>query len=408
MTKVHERFLKYVVVDTQSMHDSPNAPSTEKQKDLGRILVEEMKELNIKDVYMSDEGVVYGSIPANYENCNAPTIGFISHMDTSPDFNGTNAKPRIVEKYDGKDIVLNEEKNIVMKVSEFESLNEYIGHDLIVTDGTTLLGADDKAGIAEIMAMAEFFLNNPQVKHGNIKIAFTPDEEVGRGIENFDIERFGADFGYTVDGSFLGEISYETFNAADAKITINGTSIHPGASKNKMVNAILLAMELNDMLPKAETPAHTEKREGYFHITDFEGTVEKTYLKYIIRDHDTDKFNDRKHTFEKIVKYLNEKYGDNIFELELNDSYYNMGNQIRPAMHIVDNVKEVLRSMNIEPVEIAMRGGTDGAVLSYKGLPCPNIGAGYHNAHGKFEYVSIQNMESIVDILVNIVKSFAK
>ena len=408
MKKVHERFLKYVGVDTQSIHDSQNAPSTEKQKYLAKILLEEMKALNIQDIYMSDEGVVYGSIPANYENCDAPTIGFISHMDTSPDFNGANVKPRIVEKYDGKDIVLNEEKNIIMKVSEFESLSKYIGDDLIVTDGTTLLGADDKAGIAEIMAMAEYLSNNPDVKHGTIKIAFTPDEEVGRGAENFDIERFGADFAYTVDGSFIGEISYETFNAADAKITINGTSIHPGASKNKMVNSILLTMELNDMLPKVETPAHTEKREGFYHITDFEGTVEKTYLKYIIRDHDTDIFNDRKNTLEKIIKYLNEKYGDNTFELELKDTYYNMGNQIRPVMHIVDNVKDVLRDMNIEPIEVAMRGGTDGAVLSYKGLPCPNIGAGYQNAHGKYEYISIQNMEKVVDILINIAKSFVK
>ena len=408
MTKVHERFLKYVAVDTESMHNSPNAPSTEKQKDLAGILVEEMKALNIQDIYMSDEGIVYGSIPANYENCNAPAIGFIAHMDTSPDFSGADAKPRIIENYDGKDIVLNEKENIVMKADEFESLNKYIGDDLIVTDGTTLLGGDDKAGIAEIMAMAEYFLKNPDVKHGTVKIAFTPDEEVGRGTENFDIERFGADFGYTVDGSSIGEISYETFNAADAKIIINGTSIHPGASKNKMVNAILLAMELNDMLPKAEIPRHTEKREGYYHITDFEGGVEKTYLKYIIRDHDTDKFNDRKNRLEKIVNYLNEKYGDNTFELELKDTYYNMGNKIRPIMHIVDNVKDVLKKMNIEPLEIAMRGGTDGAVLSYKGLPCPNIGAGYHNAHGKYEYISIQSMEKAVDILINIVKSYTK
>jgi tripeptide aminopeptidase len=408
MAKVHERFLKYVVVDTESMHDSPNAPSTEKQKDLGKILVEEMKELNIQDIYMSDEGCVYGSIPANCEPCNAPVIGFIAHMDTSPDLTGKNVSPHIIEKYDGKDIILNEEKNIIMKVSEFESLNKYIGDDIIVTDGTTLLGGDDKAGIAEIMAMAEYFNNNPDVKHGMIKIAFTPDEEVGRGTENFDIERFGADFAYTIDGSSVGEISYETFNAADAKIIINGTSIHPGASKNKMVNAILLAIELNNMLPKAEIPAHTEKREGYFHLTDFEGTVERTYLKYIIRDHDTNKFNDRKNTFVKIVNYLNEKYGNNIFELKLKDSYYNMGNKIRPVMHIVDNVKAVLRDMNIEPVELAMRGGTDGAALSYKGLPCPNIGAGYQNAHGKYEYISIQVMEKVVDLLIRAVKFYTE
>lgn len=407
MTKVHERFLKYVVVDTESMHDSPNTPSTEKQKDLGRILVEEMKTLGIKDAFMSDTGCVYGTIPANYEPCNVPAIGFIAHMDTSPDMTGKNVNPRIINNYDGKDIVLNEEKNIVMKVSEFETLNMYKGQDLIVTDGNTLLGGDDKAGVAEIMSMAEFFLNNPDVKHGTIKVGFTPDEEVFKGIENFDLDIFGTDFAYTVDGSTLGEISYETFNGADAKIIINGTSIHPGASKNKMINSILIAMEFNDMLPSFETPAHTEKREGYYHITDFKGTVEKTYVKYIIRDHDSKKFEYRKERFVKIVNYLNEKYGKNLVELDIKNTYYNMGNKIQPVMHIVDNVKAILKEMNIEPIEIPMRGGTDGAVLSYKGLPCPNICAGYQNAHGKFEYVSIQTMERIVEILINIVKSYA-
>lgn len=407
MAKVHERFLKYVVVDTESMHDSPNAPSTEKQKDLGRILVEEMKALGIEDAFISDKGCVYGTISANYDPCKAPVIGFIAHMDTSPDLTGKNVNPRIVKNYDGKDIVLNEEKNIVMKASKFETLNMYKGQDLIVTDGNTLLGGDDKAGVAEIMSMAEFFLNNPDIKHGTIKIGFTPDEEIGRGTENFDIGKFGADFAYTIDGSTLGEIAYETFNGADAKIIIHGTSIHPGASKNKMINAILLAMEFNDMLPEFEIPAHTEKREGYYHITDFEGTVEKTYVKYIIRDHDTEKFEHRKERFVKIVNYLNEKYGKELIELDLKDTYYNMGNKILPVMHIVDNVKEVLKKMNIEPIELAMRGGTDGSELSYKGLPCPNICAGYENAHGKFEYVSIQTMEKIVEILINIVKSNA-
>lgn len=326
-------------------------------------------------------------------------------MDTSPDLTGENVKPRIVHSYDGKDIVLNEEENIVMKANEFESLQTYIGQDLIVTDGTTLLGGDDKAGIAEIMNMAEYFLKNPDIKHGTVKIAFTPDEEVGRGTENFDIERFGADFAYTVDGGSVGEISYETFNAADAKIYINGTSIHPGASKNKMVNSILIAMELNAMLPAAEIPAHTEMREGFFHLTNFKGTVENTYMKYIIRDHDTDRFNQRKEMISKIVEYINEKHG-NIIRLELKDTYYNMGNTIRPIMHIIDNVKRILKDMNIKPIETAMRGGTDGAVLSFKGLPCPNVSAGYHNAHGRYEYISIQAMEKIVDILVNIVKSY--
>ncbi len=405
MEKVHERFLKYIVVDTESMHDSPTAPSTEKQKVLGRVLVDEMKAIGVEDVYMSDSGCVYGTIPANYEPCNAPVIGFIAHMDTSPDLTGENVKPRIVYSYDGKDIVLNEEENIVMKASEFESLQTYIGQDLIVTDGTTLLGGDDKAGIAEIMNMAEYFLKNPDIKHGTVKIGFTPDEEVGRGTENFDIERFAADFAYTVDGGSVGEISYETFNAADAKVYIKGTSIHPGASKNKMVNSILIAMELNAMLPAAEIPAHTEKREGFFHLTNFKGTVENTYMKYIIRDHDTDRFNHRKEMISKIVEYMNEKH-ENIITLELKDTYYNMGNTIRPIMHIIDNVKRILKDMNIKPIETAMRGGTDGAVLSFKGLPCPNVSAGYHNAHGRYEYISIQAMEKIVDILVNIVKSY--
>lgn len=405
MEKVHERFLKYVVVDTESMHDSPTAPSTEKQKVLGKVLADEMKAIGVEDVYMSDSGCVYGTIPANYEPCNAPVIGFIAHMDTSPDLTGENVKPRIVYSYDGKDIVLNEEENIVMKASEFESLQTYIGQDLIVTDGTTLLGGDDKAGIAEIMNMAEYFLKNPDIKHGTVKIGFTPDEEVGRGTENFDIDKFGADFAYTVDGGSVGEISYETFNAADAKVYIKGTSIHPGASKNKMVNSILIAMELNAMLPAAEIPAHTEKREGFFHLTNFKGTVENTYMKYIIRDHDTDRFNQRKEMISKIVEYMNEKYG-NIITLELKDTYYNMGNTIRPIMHIIDNVKRILKDMNIKPIETAMRGGTDGAVLSFKGLPCPNVSAGYHNAHGRYEYISIQAMEKIVDILVNIVKSY--
>lgn len=405
MEKVHERFLKYIVVDTESMHDSPTAPSTEKQKVLGRVLVDEMKAIGVEDVYMSDSGCVYGTIPANYEPCNAPVIGFIAHMDTSPDLTGENVKPRIVYSYDGKDIVLNEEENIVMKASEFESLQTYIGQDLIVTDGTTLLGGDDKAGIAEIMNMAEYFLKNPDIKHGTVKIGFTPDEEVGRGTENFDIERFAADFAYTVDGGSVGEISYETFNAADAKVYIKGTSIHPGASKNKMVNSILIAMELNAMLPAAEIPAHTENREGFFHLTNFRGTVENTYMKYIIRDHDTDRFNHRKEMISKIVEYMNEKH-ENIITLELKDTYYNMGNTIRPIMHIIDNVKRILKDMNIKPIETAMRGGTDGAVLSFKGLPCPNVSAGYHNAHGRYEYISIQAMEKIVDILVNIVKSY--
>lgn len=408
MIKVQERFLKYVAVDTESMHDTSASPSTEKQKILGGILVCEMKKLGIEDAFMSEEGCVYGTINANFEPCNAPVIGFLAHMDTSPDFTGTNVKPRILNNYDGNDIILNDEKNIVMKVSEFEHLNMYIGQDLIVTDGTTLLGADDKAGIAEIMNMAEFFLNNPEIKHGTIKLGFTPDEEVGRGTVNFDVDKFNANFAYTVDASSLGEISYETFNAADAKFIIHGKSIHPGASKNKMINSILIASELNSMLPESEIPAHTENREGFYHITDFQGTVETTCMKYIIRDHSTEKFNERKKRLVTIVDYLNKKYGEELIELELKDTYNNMGNKILPVMHIVDNVKNIMNTMNIKPIEIPMRGGTDGAVLSYKGIPCPNICAGYHNAHGKYEYVSIQTMEKIVGILIEIVKSYVE
>lgn len=405
MTKIYERFLKYVSFDTQSSNNKTVKPSTENQKQLGRILVEEMKELGIEDAYMSKEGCVYGTIKANCAH--APVIGFIAHMDTSPDLTGKNVKPKIIKNYDGNDIILNKDKNIIMKTSEFEHLKMYKGQDLIVTDGTTLLGADDKAGIAEIMNMAEFFLNNPDVKHGTIKLGFTPDEEVGRGTENFDLERFGADFAYTLDGPMFGGISHENFNAADAKITIHGTSIHPGASKNKMINSILVAMELNSMLPTFEIPAYTEKREGFNHIIDFQGSVEKTFMKYIIRDHDAGKFNKKKEVFIKIVNYLNEKYGQEIIELELKDTYYNMHNKILPVMHIIDSAKKAMMDMNIEYTEYPMRGGTDGVMLSYKGLPCPDLSAGYHNHHGKYEYISVQSMEKIVEIIINIVKSYA-
>jgi len=404
MTEIQERFLKYVSFDTESSYSGNAAPSTEKQKDLGRFIVKEMKELGIKDAFISEEGCVYGTILGNCED--APVIGFIAHMDTSPDLTGKNVKPRIVKNYDGNDIILNEELNIVMESSKFENLNLYKGQDLIVTDGTTLLGADDKAGIAEIMNMAEYFLNNPEIKHGTIKLGFTPDEEVGRGTENFDLEKFGADFAYTLDGPMFGGISYENFNAAYAKITIQGASIHPGAAKNKMINSILVAMELNNMLPVFEIPAYTEKREGFNHITDLQGTVEKTVMKYIIRDHDTEKFNQKKDSFTRIVNYINEKYGREIIELELKDSYYNMYNKILPVIHIVDAAKRVMKNMDIEPIDYPMRGGSDGVVLSYKGLPCPDLSAGYHNHHGKYEYISVQSMEKVTEIIINIVKAY--
>lgn len=406
MTKIVDRFLKYVSVDTESCSSSNTAPSTEKQKDLGKILVDEMKELGIEDAFMSEEGCVYGTIPANCCS-SAPAIGFIAHMDTSPDLSGKNVKPRIVENYDGNDIVLNEEKNIVMKADEFEHLKKYMGQDLIVTDGTTLLGADDKAGIAEIMSMAEYFMKNPDVKHGTIKIGFTPDEEVGRGTENFDVEKFGADFAYTLDGPMFGGISYQNFNAAGAVVTIKGTNIHPGSAKNKMKNAILIGMEFNSMLPEFEIPSYTEKREGFNHITNFDGTVENTTLEYIIRDHDRNKFMKRKETFNKIADYLNSKYNQKIIDINIKDSYYNMYDKIIPVIDIVNTAKNVMKDMNIDVIDYPMRGGSDGVVLSYKGLPCPDLSAGYHNHHGRYEYVSIQSMEKITEIIINIVKSYA-
>lgn len=408
MIKVHERFLKYVTIDTQSIEDSNCSPSSKKQKDLALILVEEMKSISINDAYMDDYGYVYGTIPCNSENTSIPTVGFIAHMDTSPDMPGDNVKAKIVKNYDGKDIILNEEKNIVMKTEMFEHMQNYIGQDLIVTDGTTLLGADDKAGIAEIMALAEFLNNNQDIKHGTIKIAFTPDEEVGNGADHFNIENFGADFAYTVDGGRLGEIEYENFNAASAKVIFNGINIHPGSAKNKIKNSILIAIEFQQMLPIFETPGNTENYEGFNHLCDICGSVEETKLSYIIRDHDTDKFKAKKDRFIKIADYLNEKYGKDTVVVELKDSYLNMKEMILPHIHIVETAANSMKELNIEPEICPIRGGTDGARLSYMGLPCPNLCTGGHNFHGKYEYISIQSMESVVEILKKIVELYTK
>jgi tripeptide aminopeptidase len=397
--KVHERFLNYVKIDTQSVHDAEKIPSSEKQKDLGRLLVEEMISIGIEDAYMDENGYVYGTVKGNTD---APVIGFIAHMDTSPDMPGSSVKPKIIYNYDGSDIVLNDEKQIVMKAEMFEHLSKYIGQDLIVTDGTTLLGADDKAGIAEIMSMAEYLINNPQIKHGTIKIGFTPDEEVGQGAELFNIEEFGADYAYTVDGGEIGELEYENFNAASAKVTINGVNIHPGTAKNKMKNSILIGMEFHNMLPVYETPENTEGYEGFSLLTDMSGNVEKTLLEYIIRDHDIAKFNIKKERFQKIADYLNEKYGQGTIELKLEDSYFNMKEKILPHMHIVENAIRAMENVGIEPKVVPIRGGTDGARLSYMGLPCPNLCTGGHNFHGRYEYISIQSMEKVVELLIEI------
>lgn len=408
MINVHERFLNYVAIDTQSAEDVECFPSTEKQKNLGRLLVDEMKNIGISDVYMDDYGYVYGEIPKNTEKTDVPVIGFIAHMDTSPDMPGNDIKARIVNNYDGKDIVLNEEKNIIMKTEMFDHMLNYIGQDLIVTDGTTLLGADNKAGIAEIMSMAELLINNPNIEHGTIKIGFTPDEEVGSGADHFDVEKFGANFAYTVDGGELGEIEYENFNAASAKVVINGINIHPGSAKNKMKNSILIAMEFQNMLPVFENPANTENYEGFSHLSDIYGNVENTKLAYIIRDHDMIKFQIKKDRFIKITNYLNDKYGKDTVSIDIKDSYFNMKEMILPHMHIIETAQRAMNNLGIKSILLPIRGGTDGARLSYMGLPCPNLCTGGHNYHGRYEYIPIQSMERVVEILVRIIGLYAE
>ncbi|MBE0449242.1 MAG: peptidase T [Clostridia bacterium] len=406
MIKVHERFLKYVSFDTESDSDSDTCPSTDKQKRLGEHLVDEMISMGVSNVVMDDNGYVYGELPSNSDNNDAPNLAFIAHMDTSPDLSGADIKARIVENYDGKDIVLNGEKNIIMSPKDFEHLTNYIGQDLIVTDGTTLLGADNKAGIAEILSMVERLVHTPEIKHGNIKIAFTPDEEIGRGADRFDLERLGADFGYTVDGGEIGELEFENFNAATAKIKINGTNIHPGSAKGKMKNALLIGMEFHQMLPVFDNPAFTESYEGFNHLNDFEGSVEQAKMLYIIRDHDIQKFEEKKKTFKAIEQFINFKYGDKTIELELIDSYFNMREKVLPHYHLIETAQKAMESLGVKPLIVPVRGGTDGARLSYMGLPCPNLCTGGHNFHGRFEYIPVQSMEKTVDILIEIVKLY--
>ncbi len=405
MSKVLERFLQYIAVDTESKDDVEALPSTEKQFALARMLVQELKDLGVPQVELDEEHCyVYASIPATKEG--VPAIGFISHMDTAPSMSGANIKPRVVENYNGGDIVLNEELNVVLSPDQFAELSLSIGKDLVVTDGTTLLGADDKAGIAEIMTMVEYICNHPELPHGEIKIGFTPDEEVGRGVDFFDVKKFGADFAYTVDGGKLGEIEYENFNAAGAKLIIKGNNIHPGYAKNKMVNALHLGMEFHAMLPKFEDPANTAGYEGFYHLDYMEGGVEEATLSYIIRDHDMDKFTAKKECFAKTAAFLNEKYGEGTVTAHIKDSYFNMKEMVEPHMHLIDNAKAAMEQLDIVPEVVAIRGGTDGARLSYMGLPCPNLCAGGYNFHGKFEYVPVQDMEKIVDLLIKIIELY--
>lgn len=402
MSNVTERFLKYISFDTQSLPEQDCFPSTEKQKALGEELVREMKELGIADARMDDNGYVMGTIPATVKR-KGPVLGLIAHMDTSPDISGEDIRPRIVKDYDGGDIVLNGERGIVLRREEFESLGQYVGQDLIVTDGTTLLGSDDKAGVAEIMQLAEILMAHPELPHGPLKIAFTPDEEVGRGADFFDVKAFGADVAFTVDGGVLGELSFETFNAADAKVQISGVNIHPGSAKHKMKNSILIGMEFHSMLPPQEAPTFTEGYEGFYHLEGFEGSVERTRLHYIVRDHDRGLFEKRKHTLQAIADYLNEKYGAGTVNLVLRDSYYNMREKIEPHFELIEAAKAAMVELGITPIVEPTRGGTDGSRLSYMGLPCPNICAGGHNMHGRYEYISVQSMEKIVELLLRLV-----
>ncbi len=402
----HERLLKYVQVSTASDDKSSTNPTTARQFDLAKILVEEMKELGIKDARVDDKCYVYGTIPATAGYEDKAKVGFIAHMDTAPDFSGENVKPCMIENYDGKDIVLGNSGR-VLSVDQFPHLKNLVGRTLITTDGTTLLGSDDKSGIAEILTAVERILND-NTPHGKICVAFTPDEEVGQGADFFDVEGFGADFAYTVDGGEEGEIVYENFNAYSGVFTVNGFNVHPGSAKNTMRNAQLVAMEINQMLPSAEIPACTENYEGFYHLCEMQGNVEKATLEYIIRDHSFSKMESRLETLRHIAKILNEKYGEGTVELEIKEQYRNMEEKIRPCMHIVDNAKKVITELGMEPITLAERGGTDGARLSFMGLPCPNLGTGGYAFHGPYEHVTVEGMEKSVEVIVGIIKEYAK
>ncbi len=406
MSSVTEKFLRYISYDTTSADEAPQLPSTQSQFVLANLLAGELREMGAMDVKVDDQCYVTGVIPSNV-NRDVPALGLIAHMDTSPAFSGHEVKPRIVTDYDGGAIDLNPELGLWLRSEEFPELLDYVGKDLIVTDGTTLLGADDKAGVAEIMAAAQFFLTHPEVPHGKICIGFTPDEEVGRGADGFPVEAFGADVAYTVDGGALGELEYENFNAASGRVRIQGKSIHPGSSKGAMKNALLMGMEFQSMLPAFDNPMYTEGYEGFYHLVQMSGNVDKATLDYIIRDHSSEKFAKKKHLFLRAADYLNAKYGSGTVEVELKDSYYNMKEKILPHMYLIDRAREAMEELEIEPKVCPIRGGTDGARLSYMGLPCPNLCTGGHNFHGPYEYICIQSMEKVTELLILIGKKFA-
>ena len=403
MSRTVDYFLQYAKIDTQSDETTGTTPSTPKQRKLAKLLAEQLVAIGAEEVtYDEQYGYVYATVPASQGCEDAPVLGFIAHMDTSPAVTGANVKPRIVENYDGKDIVLNEAEKIVLKVEDFPDIAAYKGQDLIVTDGTTLLGADDKAGIAEIMAAAEYLLTHPHVRHGKLRLGFTPDEEIGEGADHFDVKLFGADFAYTVDGGELGELEDETFNAAGAKLIVHGRSVHPGGAKGKMINAILLAQEFQSLLPVFQNPMYTENREGFFHLDHISGNVEKTVADYIIRDHDRQLFEEKKAMCAQCADFLNEKYGAGTVAVEIRDSYYNMKEALAPYPHLMENASGVLRELGVEPKVTPIRGGTDGARLSFMGLPCPNLCTGGSNFHRRFEYACVQSMEKVTELLIRL------
>jgi tripeptide aminopeptidase len=405
MQHIIDRFISYVTVDTESDPNSDTTPSTAKQWDLANQLVEELKSIGMQEVTIDDKSYIMATLPSNVDH-EVPTIGFVSHFDTTPDFTGANVNPQIIKDYDGKDIILNAEQNIVLSPSYFKDLLQYKGQTLITTDGTTLLGADDKAGITEIVTAMEFLIKNPEIKHGKIRVGFTPDEEIGRGAHHFDVEKFGADWAYTMDGSQIGELEYENFNAAGAKITFKGKSVHPGYAKGKMINSMLIANEFINALPADETPQETKGYEGFYHVHHLTGSIEETVLELIIRDHSKKKFEKRKEKIQKITAKINKKFakqfGEDIVIAEIKDQYYNMKEKVVPVKHIVDIAEKAMRELDIKPLIKPIRGGTDGCQLSYKGLPCPNIFAGGHNFHGKYEYVPVESMQKAVEVIVKI------
>ncbi|WP_108807589.1 peptidase T [Aquimarina spinulae] len=395
------RFISYVTIDTESDPESNTTPSTEKQWDLANKLVEDLKDIGLEDISIDEHAYIMATLPSNIDQ-KVPTIGFISHFDTSPDFTGANVNPQIIENYDGKDITLNASENIILSPDYFEDLKQYKGQTLITTDGTTLLGADDKAGITEIITAMEYLVQHPEIKHGKIRIGFTPDEEIGRGAHKFDVSKFGADWAYTMDGSQIGELEYENFNAAGAVVTIKGKIVHPGYAKGKMINSMYIAQDFINSLPRMETPEHTSGREGFFHLHTTKGNVEETQLQYIIRDHDKEHFEARKKVMKNLANEINTQHAKEVVHIEIKDQYFNMREKVEPVMHIVDIAEEAMKSLDITPIIKPIRGGTDGSQLSFMGLPCPNIFAGGHNFHGRYEYVPVESMIKAVEVIVKV------